>query len=276
MFKKLTKVLTFALVIAMMVTSMASCNWFKCTEHVDENGDFICDRKNCGAVIRLEGNYTYNTYLSDFPNQWNPHTYETSTDSEILDYTTLGFYSFDFNEAKDGFVIVPEMATKMPVDVTADYVGEWGIEEGDASKAWLVEIRDDLKWETGERITANDFVESAKRLLDPKAINHRADSLYSGDLAIVGAKNYFYSGRTVKNSSTMIDSTYTYGYEFISDLTVGDKGQLYNADGAPLWFNINSGCVWSSNSLTAYYNAGYLKSVSAVNEAYGALIKIQD
>lgn len=214
MFKKLTKVLSFVLVLAMMVTSMASCdfitNLFKCTEHVDENGDFICDRKNCGAVIRLEGNYTYNTYLSEFPTQWNPHTYQTETDGEILNYTSVGFYSFDFNETMDGFTIVPEMAAKMPVDVTSEYVGEeWGIEEDETSRAWLIEIRDDLRWETGERITANDFVESAKRLLDPKAINHRADSLYSGMLAIVGAKDYFYGGRSMTAPSKDVFKTYS-------------------------------------------------------------------
>ena len=202
MFKNLTKVFAFVLVLAVMVTSMASCEWpwgdktpDVCKDHVDADGDRVCDKEGCGMALE----YTYNTYLSTFPKMWNPHDYETATESEILGYTTLGFYTFDYNETKDGFQIVPEMAAEMPLDVTANYVDEkWGIAEGDTSRAWLIELRDDLAWEDGTPITANDFVESAKRLLNPKALNHRADSLYSGDLEIVNARNYFYSGSTVR------------------------------------------------------------------------------
>lgn len=283
MFKNMTKVLTLAVVVAMML-SMTSCAWIEkifggnktpteCTEHVDADGDRVCDNEGCGMAL----DYTYNTYLSTFPNSWNPHTYQTSTDSEILDYTTLGFYAFDYNETKDGFVIVPELAADMPVDVTSNYVGEtWGIEEGEENRVYLIQLRDDLRWEDGTSITANDFVESAKRLLDPKAVNYRADSLYSGNLVISGAKEYFYSGRSVKNSSTMIDSTYTHGYVALEDLTVGANGQLYSGE-SDLWFNINKGGVWSTKySLTTYYNAGYLDAVPEVAEAYGALIKTAD
>jgi len=167
-----------------------------CDNPVDENGDFLCE--NCGLPVKKEGNYTYNTYTSVFPTKWNPHTYETDADSTIPGYCEVGFYTFDYNEAKDGFVIVPEMAAEMPIDVTADYVGdEWEIDEDETARAWKIVLRDDLRWENGTPITANDFVESAKRLLNPKAINRRADSLYAGNLKVAGAKDYFYGGRTV-------------------------------------------------------------------------------
>ena len=55
-------------------------------------------------------NYTYNTTLSTFPTVWNNHTYQTATDSEIIGYTESGFYTFDYNANKDGYVLVPEMA----------------------------------------------------------------------------------------------------------------------------------------------------------------------
>ncbi len=189
MFKNFTKVLTLVLVVAMML-SMTSCDWFKC-KHKDDNGDLVCDK------CRAELHYTYNTYTSEFGTSWNPHTYQTANDSTVLDYTTVGFYTFDYNETKDGFVVVPEMAAAMPVDVTSNYVGEeWGIGEDETSRAWLIELRNDLKWEDGTPITAHDFVASADRLLDPVAINYRADQLYSGDLVLVNAKDRFYSGRT--------------------------------------------------------------------------------
>lgn len=258
MFKNLTRVLALALAVAMMLT-MVSCDWFKkdprdgwceAGTHVDANGDGVCDVEDCSMAL----SYTYNTYLTVFPNTWNSHTYQTATDSEILDYTTVGFYTFDYNETKDGFVIVPEMAAKMPVDVSEDYVGEeWGISEGETSRAWLIELRDDLAWEDGTPIKANDFVESAKRLLDPKALNYRADSLYSGNLVVSNAKGYFYSGRYVKNYTPMIEV----GYVPVSDLTVGENGQ-YKTESGSLWFNIKDGNQWSSNSLYDYAAAGYL------------------
>ena len=77
-----------------------------------------------------EATYTYNTALTVFPTNWNPHTNQTETDSEILDYVTAGLYRFDYNETEDGYALVPGMAVDYPEDVTADYIGQYGLEEG--------------------------------------------------------------------------------------------------------------------------------------------------
>ena len=214
MFKNFTKVITLVLVVVMML-SMTSCDWInkllgKQCEHVDEDNNRVCDK--CDMAL----DYTYNTYTSTFGTSWNPHTYQTANDSTVLDYTTVGFYTFDYNETKDGFVVVPEMAAEMPVDVTTEYVGEeWGITEEETSRAWLIELRDDLAWEDGTPITAHDFVASVDRLLDPVAINYRADQLYSGDLALVNAKARFYSGRTATVQS---QTEFTYSEENLDKL----------------------------------------------------------
>ena len=167
--------------------------------------------KDDGSLKRdPNAEYTYNTFLSTFPTVWNNHTYQTATDSEIIGYTETGFYTFDYNETLDGYKIVPDMATAEPVDVTAEYVGEqWGIAEGDTAKAWKITLRQDIKWEDGTPINANDFVESAKRLLNPVANNYRADSLYQGNLVIHNAKNYFYGGKTVVLPSDDIYDVYS-------------------------------------------------------------------
>ena len=181
-----------------------------CNNHVDVDGDFICDTPGCLMPVKKSGNYTYNTYMSEFPNMWNPHDYETATESEILGYTTLGFYTFDYNEDKTGFVVVPEMAKEMPIDVTSEYVGDqWGIDEDETGRAWKIMLRNDIRWQDGTLITAVDFVESAKRLLNPVAGNHRADSLYSGNLSLVGAQAYFYQGQSVNLTSTSIYKEYS-------------------------------------------------------------------
>ena len=85
----------------------------------------------CKDPQEKKDTFTYNYASSVFPTNWNPHTYETANDADILGYTESGFYTFDYNETKDGYQIVPAMAKSEPQDVTAEYVGdEWGIAEG--------------------------------------------------------------------------------------------------------------------------------------------------
>ena len=154
--------------------------------------------------------YTYNLAWSTFPTTWNPHQYETATDSSALDYLVGGFYTFEFNETKDGYVLVPSMVVdEHPVDITADYVGQFGIEEGDTNQVYKMTLRDDLCWSNGDKITAHDYVESAKRLLNPAAMNYRADTLYAGSLVIHNAENYLKQGSTVNVPSDSVHEVYT-------------------------------------------------------------------
>ena len=62
----------------------------------------------------------------------------------------------------EGLVVVhPE--TKIPVGGVADY---W--EKSNESKSWRFRIRENAKWSDGTAITAEDFVQSAKRMLNPE------------------------------------------------------------------------------------------------------------
>lgn len=192
--------------------------------------------------------YTYNLATSAFPTNWNVHDYETANDADILDYIVDGFYSFDYNEALDGYKLVPAMAVGEPVDVTSQYVGKYGIQEGDAAKAWKITLRDDLKWEDGTPINAHSFVTSAELLLNPIAANHRADMLYTGNLTIVGAKDFFYSGRTV-----WVDMI----GDYVDNDTLVEQadGTLTTAKGEKIAIKLDAPSMWSSNSLKAYHGA---------------------
>lgn len=143
----------------------------------------------------VQESYTYNYALATFPTNWNPAAYQTARDSEILDYISDSFYVFDYNETGDGYALVPGMAKADPKDVTGEFVGKYGIEAGDTARAYVIELRQDLRWEDGTPITAEDFVESAKRYLDPKAQNYRADNLYGGSVVIHNAENYLKQGQ---------------------------------------------------------------------------------
>ncbi|MDR0928466.1 MAG: ABC transporter substrate-binding protein [Oscillospiraceae bacterium] len=151
-----------------------------------------------------EPSYTYNAALVDFATNWNPHQYQTATDGDLLTFLSRGFYSFDFNETMDGYVLKPEMAVDFPTDVTADYVDEaWNIAEGDATRAWKFTLRDDLKWQDGTPITAYDFVTSAKFSLNPAAQNYRADGFYTGNMVVTNAEGYLKGGT---NADTTIEA----------------------------------------------------------------------
>lgn len=203
--------------------------------------------------------YTYQDYTGGTTDmKWSTHTWETNEDSAILDYISAGFYTFALNSTKDGWSVVCEMASELPVDVTSEYVGKYGIEEGDTLKAWKIKLNENACWEDGTPINADSYIYSYKELLDPLMKNRRADSVYAGDFQIVGAKNYFYQGQkvfSVINSTDGENCLYAF-----ADLVKGEDGYYYNAEGQRAAFGLNEAYAWmgGSNALSAYYDAGYI------------------
>ncbi len=143
-----------------------------------------------------EASYTFLDFIGGTTGlNWSPHTWETSDDSYVLGYISTALYDFVLNEDLSGYTIIPEAAADLPVDVTADYVGQYGIKEGESAKAWKIALNPLVTWSDGTKINAETYVYSMKQLLDPLAINRRADSFYSGEFEIVNAKAYFYNGK---------------------------------------------------------------------------------
>ena len=177
-----------------------------------------------GDKVDPNATYTQNGAWSVFPASWNPHTYEEATSGDMLGYIEDGFWTFDYNEDLTGFVMVPAMCVDNdPIDITSEYVGKFGVEEGDKGLVYKINLRPDLKWETGEKITADQFVESAKRLLNPKANNYRADSFYSGDVVVYNAQNYLKQGQTTTTAlGTVIANM---GYDSV-DAFLAEQGDL--------------------------------------------------
>ena len=214
----------------------------------------------------VAGTYTYNYALAEFPTNWNYHTYQTNTDAEILDYISSGFYVFDYNETKDGYAMVDGMAVGDPVDVTADYVGQYGIVEGDTAKAYILNLRQDLKWQDGTPITANDFVESAKRLLNPEAQNYRADGMYAGSVQIHNAEAYLKQGQVNMTENNLAPTRY-----LVADLVKAEDGTYTTPDGIPMYIATGFALTdWLSGNTLQYYVEGYGDSMFDV-ESFNAL-----
>ena len=160
-------------------------------------------KKDPGNQHEVAKTYTLHDFLSSTTSlKWNPLTWETSDDSSVLGYLSMGFYDYrvavDANGNSLGkYEVVPEMAAAMPEDVTASYVGRFGVKEGESNKAFRIKLNQNATWQDGSKITADDYIYSMKQQLDPVQLNRRADSYYGGDFSFVNAQNYLYSGKKV-------------------------------------------------------------------------------
>ena len=151
--------------------------------------------------------YTYNDYLTVSPSNWNELTYQDNNDTEIMSRIGGSFFTFNyaFEEGHEGdldYIIdggyqVQYDAVSKLEDVTADYAGDekYSVPE-DATKnyAYKFTLREDLKWDDGTPIKAEDFVYTMKEQENPDFFNYRADSFYNGDTIIHKAKDYLYQG----------------------------------------------------------------------------------
>ncbi len=171
-----------------------------------------CTPSNTGSGDKT---YTYNTYTALSPSNWNELTYKDNNDTQIMNYLGSSFFSYDFKFDENGdpipgeFVMKYEAATKLE-DVSADYVGDkWGIKEGATGMAYKITLREDLKWDDGTPIKAEDFVYTIEQLLDPKFQNYRADTMYIGGTVLVNAQNYAKQGQTVPEPADNIFTTYS-------------------------------------------------------------------
>lgn len=159
--------------------------------------------------------YTYNTYLSTSPSTWNVHNWETSDESYITSFTEMGLYDAVLNSTKDGYEFVAEMAADMPTSIDAEDITDEELEtyypdSGNITKnqVWDIPLNQAACWEDGTKITADDYVESMERQLNPKLANYRADSYYDGNMILVNAENYFKQGRqTIEEFYKYYDSS---------------------------------------------------------------------
>ncbi len=209
--KKRTKTLGFLFLSAIGVAALAGCG---------------------GGSGDSDNGYTYNTYLSTSPSKWNVHNWETSDESYIQGFTEIGLYDVVMNTNHDGYKFISEMAGDMPKSIDPaeldpdeyDSIKEkyFGGKEPASGMIWEIPLRKTAKWQDGTAITADDYVNSMERLLQPKYANYRADSYYNGNFVIANAEKYYKNGRPV------LEPIYNYLIAGKAD------GNLYDASGNKL------------------------------------------
>lgn len=201
--------------------------------------------------------YTYQDSVSVMATNWNPHTYQTTDDAYPVDTADIriGLYELIFNdelhpvEGKEpftGYVVLPEMAASLPVDVTEQVKAEhpeFGIPEDMTSGyAYTIDLNPDACWEDGTPINADTYVYSMQKLLDPKLLNYRAVDYYGQNFSIAGAEEYANAGRTVD-----LDNYAMSGYT-LEDLTLGEDGQYVSPEGSPMFIGVNFDLSWTAQS----------------------------
>ena len=202
--KNVIRGIALMLLAAMMLVSIVACQDPADESKVPGEGSNVEDKT-----------YTYNTYTTLSPSNWNELTYQDNNDTQIMSYIGSSFYSYDFKYDANGeivpgeFVMKYDAATKLE-DVSANYVGDkWGVPEGKTGYAYKITLREDLKWDDGTAIKAEDFVYTMKEQLNPDFQNYRADSFYVGATIIANAQGYAKQGQSGWFAADTPYSTYS-------------------------------------------------------------------
>lgn len=251
------KILALLLALVMAVAVFAGCQTpaepSEATAAPDASGDPSGEATDAPEA----DTYTYQDSVSVMATNWNPHTYQTADDAYPVDTARIriGLYDLIFNdelhpvEGKEpftGYVVLPEMAASLPVDVTEQVKAEhpeFGIPEDMTSGyAYTIDLNPDACWEDGTPINADTYVYSMQKLLDPKLLNYRAVDYYAQNFSIAGAEEYANAGRTVD-----LDNYAMSGYT-LEDLTLGEDGQYVSPEGSPMFVGVNFDLSWTAQS----------------------------
>ncbi len=193
------------LLVLVMIVSLTACGGTdtkketgKTDTKVEKEDNKTGDSEN-KEEPKTEGTYTYNTAWSAQPLNWNPHSWQMSNEDAFMKYTVAPLVYATFDDG-DGWKYEYDAATGVK-DITAEFADKekYGV-PADATEQYVYEIklRPEMKWENGDPITADDYIESAKLLLEPSMKNYRANTFTDGDSAVANAALYFNNDKAGK------------------------------------------------------------------------------
>jgi ABC-type oligopeptide transport system substrate-binding subunit len=164
-----------------------------------DDSTVIMDNGQLGQV----GKYTYRGALSTNPVTLNQWLYNDAVSADAISPFLDTLYSFEFNEDKTGYVVLPSMASGAPIPVEAETLDSGKV----VSDVWRIPIKTGLTWSyhpetvtTGfpaghEVIDANDFVNTFKLALDNGWFR-----------AISGGGHFWASTSPIKNAQAYRDA----------------------------------------------------------------------
>ncbi len=261
--KKSLRIAALLLVIAtLLTTALVGCK-SKDPVATDPSATDPSGNPIDGVTALKQG--TYRTFTGIMPSNWNELTYQDNNDTQILSYIGSSFFEYDykFDEAlggkfkADGSInadaIVPgsfttnySAATKLE-DVTSSVDAKWGYtddQKAEGGYAWKLTLREDLKWDDGTPIDANDFVYSMQEQLNPLFMNYRASTYYNS-IFVKNAKTYLYNGKEGYDAADGLIAEY--------DAALDDK-IIWKMSSSSVNAPVTETAM---SSLRATYNSGY-------------------
>lgn len=324
--RKFWIVLVLALVVILSMSTFVACND---KDDDDEPAGPIIDDGPGGDVVTpgVDVSYegltiptanlrktSYNTYTSVMPSNWNELTYQDNNDTQIMSYIGSSFFDYDYdfggienkynadgtinadNIVAGSFVTVYSAATKLE-DVTSSVDAKWGYtqeQKTEGGYAWKITLRDDLRWDNGDKIDASDFVYSMQAQLDPDFMNYRANTYYQ-TLKVLNARDYFF-----KNQKVIYNTIGSMGYEsnaaavaagaeiyvdvcqFFADLADYDFSGYVDANGnkIPQWIKVGDTTeydapeAWGTEDADPLTVADAWYYINPTNGAYAAYAEV--
>ncbi|HJA95295.1 MAG TPA: hypothetical protein H9663_02560 [Firmicutes bacterium] len=255
--QKVATVATSAVLACSLVVGMTACNKGEQPYEIE---------KRASTGWEDEREYTYNTYTAQLPAVWTQLNTKDAADMEIISYINSSFYEYDYAYDENGEIVpggfeVEYSAATDLEDVTAKYAGRYGIpEDATAGKAFAITLRNDLKWDDGTPIHAEDFVYTMSQQLSPNYLFAEASNYYSGNYIIHNAQNYVYQGQENVPTSCMVVAGSQY-----QTVVADSDGVLHRdtVDGATIYVALTAASDWSTKPLTAYVQAGYIEGDDA-------------
>ena len=191
--KKTMKLLALLLALVMLLSCFAGCKKSDtaATNPTQATNPPATDNNNgSGTAQAAKASFTYRDYAVQLGTNWNPHTWTTDGDKQILQYLQTPLVTAAVKDSEQGIYQWVYKAAASITDVTA--ANQADLSKYNASgNVFEIKLNAAMKWQDGTAITADDYVESMKALLDPAKKNARAADYCNGAAALAGAAGYF-------------------------------------------------------------------------------------
>lgn len=191
-----------------------------------------------GNASNVGDDLPYRMWTSADPSTLNHLAYADSIESDFLGLLAGSLFSFDWKLNEEGrgigWEVEEEMAARLayPVELKD---GQWvELDEWNGlttNKAWKFDLRTDLKWETGEAITADDFIFTYKEALNPERAYRRANLWYGSSMPIENAKEYYDKKEGVTWDNVGIKKVDDYSFVIIFKEASMQWDVIYNYSG---------------------------------------------
>ena len=257
--KKSMKLLALLLVLVMILSCFAGCKGKKPAETNPQQGT----NPPAGNTPAGKDTFTFRDYATQLGANWNPHTWSTAGDKQILQYLQTPLVTPVVQDSEQGIFQWAYKAAASITDVTSANQADLTKYKA-AGNVFEIKLNADMKWQDGTPITAEDYVASMKALLDPAKKNAHAADYCTGTVALAGAAEYNKGTGTFEENvgCYKVDDT-TFRYVTKAKVALGDFLRACSSNWLVHKATYEAGNYGTSLETTMSYGPYKLESVEA-------------